>query len=202
MKRKNAFKHGHNVQLHVICACARLPTGICSSLTNFIVSNDFGSGQRRSWSSAQSELCLGCPRMPEGTFYAWRGWIVIFPEIGTIIPWNNTRSLEAEKNRPSILVLLVLHKSIAGRYRPISYPDGPISARCRFICNASWDFILRNSCPAKTCLRAYADTGGSDQPAHPLNRIRAFTVRWQNHLIEQNVWTEFRAWMVLCACTG
>ena len=32
----------------------------------------------------------------------------------------------------------ILHKSIAGRYRPVSYPDGPITARCRFIKNASW----------------------------------------------------------------
>ena len=31
-----------------------------------------------------------------------------------------------------------LYKSIAGRYRPVSYPDGPITARCRFIKNASW----------------------------------------------------------------
>ena len=27
----------------------------------------------------------------------------------------------------------ILHKSIAGRHRPVSYPDGPISARYRFI---------------------------------------------------------------------
>ena len=26
----------------------------------------------------------------------------------------------------------ILYKSIAGRYRPISYPDGPITARYRF----------------------------------------------------------------------
>ena len=33
----------------------------------------------------------------------------------------------------------ILHKSIAGRYRPVRMPDGPITARCRFIKNASWD---------------------------------------------------------------
>ena len=27
----------------------------------------------------------------------------------------------------------ILHKSIAGRYRPVSYPDGPITARYRFM---------------------------------------------------------------------
>ena len=26
----------------------------------------------------------------------------------------------------------ILHKSTAGRYRPVSYPDGPITARYRF----------------------------------------------------------------------
>ena len=30
----------------------------------------------------------------------------------------------------------ILYKSIAGRYRPVSYPDGPITARYRFIKNA------------------------------------------------------------------
>ena len=33
----------------------------------------------------------------------------------------------------------ILNKSIAGRYRPVSYPDGPITARYRFIKNAYWD---------------------------------------------------------------
>ena len=32
----------------------------------------------------------------------------------------------------------ILHKSIAGRYRPVRIADGPITARCRFIKNASW----------------------------------------------------------------
>ena len=34
----------------------------------------------------------------------------------------------------------ILHKSIAGRYRPVRVADGPITTRCRFIKNASWDF--------------------------------------------------------------
>ena len=33
----------------------------------------------------------------------------------------------------------ILYKSIAGRYRPVSYPDGPITVRYRFIKNAYWD---------------------------------------------------------------
>ena len=32
----------------------------------------------------------------------------------------------------------ILYKSIAGRYRPVSYLDGPTTARYRFIKNASW----------------------------------------------------------------
>ena len=30
----------------------------------------------------------------------------------------------------------ILYKSTAGRYRPVSYPDGPITTSCRFIKNA------------------------------------------------------------------
>ena len=32
----------------------------------------------------------------------------------------------------------ILYKSTAGRYRPVRVADGPITARCRFIKNASW----------------------------------------------------------------
>ena len=32
----------------------------------------------------------------------------------------------------------ILHKSIAGRFRPVRVADGPITARGRFINNASW----------------------------------------------------------------
>ena len=35
----------------------------------------------------------------------------------------------------------IFYKSIAGRYRPVSYPNGPITARFRFIKNAYWDVI-------------------------------------------------------------
>ena len=37
----------------------------------------------------------------------------------------------------------ILYKSTAGRYRPVSYPDGPITARYRFIKNASWAFCIQ-----------------------------------------------------------
>ena len=32
----------------------------------------------------------------------------------------------------------ILYKSIAGRYRPVRVADRPITARCRFVKNASW----------------------------------------------------------------
>ena len=33
----------------------------------------------------------------------------------------------------------ILYKSTAGRYRPVRVADGPITARYRFLKNASWD---------------------------------------------------------------
>ena len=38
------------------------------------------------------------------------------------------------------LPVSILHKSIACRYRPVRVADGPITARGRFIKNASWEF--------------------------------------------------------------
>ena len=35
----------------------------------------------------------------------------------------------------------ILHESISGRYRPVSYPDGPITVRYRFMFNAYWEPI-------------------------------------------------------------
>ena len=55
---------------------------------------------------------------------------------------------------------------------------------------------------AKMCLRAYADSEGSDQPAHPRSLIRAFTV--PNRIIVYYRMYEYRATarMILCACAG
>ena len=39
----------------------------------------------------------------------------------------------------------ILSKSIAGRYRPVRVADGPITARCRFIKNASLVDYKRNA---------------------------------------------------------
>ena len=35
----------------------------------------------------------------------------------------------------------IIYKSIAVRYPPVSYPDGPITDRYRFLKNASWDMF-------------------------------------------------------------
>ena len=55
--------------------------------------------------------------------------------------------IELEDNKQFIsniprIPVSILHKSIAGRYRPVREADGPITARCRFINNASWDVFV------------------------------------------------------------
>ena len=42
------------------------------------------------------------------------------------------------RRKISLIPASSFYKPIAGRYRPVSYPDGPIMARCRFMLNASW----------------------------------------------------------------
>ena len=46
----------------------------------------------------------------------------------------------------SMIPASIFYKSIADRYRPVSYPDGPIMARYRFIKNAYWDMCV-HACP-------------------------------------------------------
>ena len=36
----------------------------------------------------------------------------------------------------------ILRKSISGRHRPVRVADGPMTARCRFTKNASWETTL------------------------------------------------------------
>ena len=45
---------------------------------------------------------------------------------------HTPREREREREYPAS----ILYKSIAGRYQPVSYPDGPMTARYRFIKNA------------------------------------------------------------------
>ena len=56
------------------------------------------------------------------------------------IPISTVRNIWGESNKcPTHIPVSILHKSIAGRCRPVRVADGPIMARCRFIKNASWD---------------------------------------------------------------
>ena len=71
----------------------------------------------------------------------------IFDNYGIIIH----KECKKEKKEPLPTPAGILYKSIVGRYRPVSYPDRPITARYRFIKNASWDptyFFLK--CYPKT----------------------------------------------------
>ena len=36
----------------------------------------------------------------------------------------------------------ILRKSTSGRHRPVSYPDGPMTARYRFTLNADWVVVV------------------------------------------------------------
>ena len=45
----------------------------------------------------------------------------------------------AERHLSPGIPVSILNKSIAGRYRPVRVADGSITARCRFIKNASWN---------------------------------------------------------------
>ena len=44
----------------------------------------------------------------------------------------------------------ILHKSTAGRYRPVRVADGPITARCRFMKNASWEVLVQDHLRSET----------------------------------------------------
>ena len=48
-------------------------------------------------------------------------------------------NLSCVRTKGEVCPASILYKSIAGRYRPVSYPDGPITARYKFIKNAYWD---------------------------------------------------------------
>ena len=53
----------------------------------------------------------------------------------TIKNSENARALPKHQKKD---IATILHKSIASRYRTVRVADGPITARYRFIINASW----------------------------------------------------------------
>ena len=65
----------------------------------------------------------------------WSVFISYFDSGITVIP---VKSLSVKKELPAS----ILYKSIAGRYRPVSYPYGPITAHYSFIKNAYWKSTL------------------------------------------------------------
>ena len=60
-------------------------------------------------------------------FHLWI-WTHLLLEIGTWVKINNRMI--------TVFPASILYKSTEGRYRPVSYPDGPITVRCRFIKNS------------------------------------------------------------------
>ena len=64
------------------------------------------------------------------------------------IVWNHLNKLSIPLRqkatvKSSDFPASILYKSTAGRYRPVSYPDEPITARYRFIKNAYWELVKR-----------------------------------------------------------
>ena len=58
------------------------------------------------------------------------------PKVWTgILPMSRSLKLLVESLNP----VSIIYKSTAGRYRPVRVADGPITARYRFIKNASWE---------------------------------------------------------------
>ena len=48
-------------------------------------------------------------------------------------------TMESDGGCRKASLVSILHKSIAGRYRPVRLADGPITARYIFVKNASWE---------------------------------------------------------------
>ena len=69
-KRKSVFEHAQNVRIHISLHMRKVSSRPLLS-AHFVVSNDSGSRQRKSWSDcadAQADLGLRCPHMPEDAF--------------------------------------------------------------------------------------------------------------------------------------
>ena len=88
-------------------------------------------------------LCLVCVLSSNGQclVLAWQQSLWTFQ--------NEKRNLRFSRSPASIL-----YKSTAGRYRSVSYPDGPITARYRLIKNAYWDMCHL----MRLCLLEVTDT--------------------------------------------
>ena len=65
----------------------------------------------------------------------WCHWKAVFFDCGSSCP--SKQFFFQNRKYTSWVPVSILHKSIAGRYRPVRVADGPIMARCIFIKNAS-----------------------------------------------------------------
>ena len=81
----------------------------------------------------------------------FRSHVWLLTTILTLVKYGVVLSAPKYRNCPAS----IFYKSIAGRYRPVSYPDGPITARCRFIKNAYW--VMRTYLWVSTCENVTSD---------------------------------------------
>ena len=69
----------------------------------------------------------------------------------------------------------ILYKSTSGRYRPVSYPDGPITAHYRFIKSAYWGIAAVRISVWTECLhKRYKQIKDSDQTKRMRRQVRVF----------------------------
>ena len=96
--------------------------------------------------------------------YDCHGFIgILYNYIGT--SKNMKRTNEAIKTRTAKVNTIPSkhsYKSPAGRYRPVSYPDGPMTARCRFIKNAYWVCVGITQCIDNTNTSSAVNTKRCD----------------------------------------
>ena len=83
-------------------------------------------------------------------------------EVITISDRSGTIKRQGTKPDP----VSILHKSITGHYRPVRIADGPITARYRFIKNASWE---------QTTMKAH-----SEQPQSPTRKVYHWIHRYRS----------------------
>ena len=81
--------------------------------------------------------------------------------------WSHMHKMHwLERNYP----VSILYKSTAGRYRPVRVADRPITARCRFIKNASWvkTAVVTIMSLGKLCIKYKMDNTFEDitKPEH------------------------------------
>ena len=118
------------------------------------------------------------------------GWLGVFHRTADLLPQMTNLNAVNPRNPASIL-----YKSIAGRYRPVSYPDGPITARYRFIKMLTGNMPSGNRVYTVNCFLTLSYcflTGGlkwgSRGTEHPLRRTASagylrslYLTRWNTH---------------------